>query len=349
MDFMADEKSIQDYTFTKIKESFEYHYQQCESYRRFCTQGHKFSPESLNEFDDLEKIPQISTAVFKSIDVCSVDKNSCKCCKSSGTKGTVSKIYRDDQTIQSFLHSICENVKEMYDLTPENCVIYNLGPSEEEAGDVWIAYVTGFLKRVFETYHFLRAGVLETDELIEKIKDINTRKRVVLLGAPTLFVRLFEKMEDGNIHIQLPDDAIMLTAGGWKNKAGDTMSRTAFSELIKNYFGIGENQYFDLYNQVESNTLFCECQYHNKHVPAGHLIIVRDPRTLEKMEDGKEGLITFLDATSNSYPAFVMTDDIGYVTRECECGRKGQVFHYVRRARSVEAKGCAMKLDQNIK
>ena len=77
-------------------------------------------------------------------------------------------------------------------------------------------------------------------------------------------------------------------------------------------------------------------------------MIVRDPRTFEKLDDGKEGVITFLDSSSNSYPAFVVTDDIGYVTNGCDCGLNGQVFHYVRRVETVETKGCAMKLDQKI-
>ena len=339
-----------DETFSKIKKSFEYHYTHCESYRNYCQHGYEeFTPEDLNQFEDLYKIPQISTAIFKTLDVCSTDKDSCKCCKSSGTKGTVSKIYRDKQTVQAFQNSIVEQANLMYGLTTDNCVIYNLGPSEEEAGDIWIAYVMGFLKNVYESYNFMHGGVLESDKLIDAVKNHTSKKRIVLLGAPALFIRVFEFMETKGIHLSLPDDALFLTAGGWKSRTGDTMSREALNELITKYFGIGESQIFDIYNQVESNTLFFECRYHHKHIPTDFLMIIRDPRTLEKLDDGQEGLVTFLDPGSNSYPAFVMTDDIGYVTEGCECGFKGQIFHYVRRVKTVETKGCAMKLDQNLK
>lgn len=345
---LKNKKEPQNLLFTKLKENFEHHFQSCEPFRNYCVDFNKFTPEKLNSFNDLYMIPQISTAVFKAMDVCSVDKESCKCCKSSGTKGTVSKIYRDKQTVQAFLDSIVEQANLMYGLTADNCVIYNLGPSEEEAGDVWIAYAMGFLKTVYESYNFMHGGVLESDKLIEALKNHTSEKRIVMLGAPALFVRIFEIMETKGIHLNLPNDALLLTAGGWKSRTGDTMSREALNSLITKYFGIGDSQIYDVYNQVESNTPFFECRYHHKHVPAGFLMIVRDPRTLEKLEDGKEGLVTFLDSSSNSYPAFVLTDDIGYVTEGCECGIKGQIFHYVRRVNTVETKGCAMKLDQKV-
>jgi len=347
-DFLVDEKEMREYTFSEIKKSFEHHFNHCESYRRFCEDGYHFSPADVNSFADLEKIPQIPTAVFKSIDICSTDKETCKCCKSSGTKGAVSKIYRNRQTVQSFLDSVLRETNRMYGITAENCVIYDLGPSEEEAGDVWLAYAMGFLQHAVESFHFMKQGVLETGRLLEMLQEHNSTKRIVLLGPPAFYVRVFEYMKTIGMNLRLPESTLLLTAGGWKSKSGDTMSREVFNELIVKYFGIGEEQIYDVYNQVESNTPLFECGCHNKHVPEGFHIIVRDPRTFEPLEEGREGVVTFLDSSSDSYPAFVTTDDIGYVTSECPCGRKGQVFHYVRRVKTVETKGCAMKLDQKM-
>ena len=342
-----DEKSIQEYTFSKIKENFEHHYHNCESYRRYCETEYNFTPANINSIEDLYKIPQIPTSIFKSIDVCSVDKNSCRCCKSSGTKGFVSKIYRDEYTIQAFLDGIIREAKDLYDFSPDNSVVLNLGPSEEESGDVWIAYAMAFLKNAFETYNYMHSGVLEINQFIKKLQNYNFEKKVVILGAPALLVKVFNYMESSGIKLKLPGETILLTAGGWKNKDGNTMVREEMSKLVMKYLSISDSRNFDVYNQVESNTAFFECKYHNKHIPEGVLVIIRDPRTLEKLEDGKQGVITFLDSSSNSYPAYVITDDIGYVTNGCDCGYKGQIFHYIRRVKTVETKGCAMKLDQN--
>ena len=342
-----DENELKDYTFSEIKKSFEYHYQNCDQYRKFCDL-HKINPDKLSSFEDLYSIPQIPTAVFKSVDVCSVDKGTCKCCQSSGTKGIVSKIYRDEKTIRAFLGSIIDIVRDSYGIKNDNCIIYNLGPKEEEAGDLWIAYAMGFLRYEFETYNFVHSGLLQSEKMIEQLKDHDNSKRMVLLGAPALFLRLFEYMDTIGQKLHLPNDAILFTAGGWKSKTGDTLTRSEMCERFSEYFGISEKQYFDIYNQVESNTPFFECKCHNKHIPAGYLVIIRDPVTFEKVEDGQEGVITFLDPSSNSYPAFVITDDIGSVTTDCECGYKGQILHYGRRVKTVETKGCAMKLDQKM-
>lgn len=347
-DFLVDETEMQEYTFSEIKKSFEHHFRHCESYRRFCEEGYHITPADLYSFADLEKIPQIPTAVFKSIDICSVEKETCKCCKSSGTKGAVSKIYRNKQTVRAFLESVLREAKRMYGLTAENCVIYDLGPAEEEAGDVWLVYAMGFLRNAVESFHFMQQGVLETGRLLEMMQKHNSAKRIVLLGPPAFYVRVFEYMEETGMQLQLPESTLLLTAGGWKSKSGDTMSRETLNALIVKYLGIGEAQIYDVYNQVESNTPFFECRCHNKHVPEGFHIIVRDPRTFEPLAEGREGVVTFLDPSSDSYPAFVTTDDIGFVTSACPCGRKGQVFHYVRRVKTVETKGCAMKLDQKM-
>ena len=114
------------------------------------------------------------------------------------------------------------------------------------------------------------------------------------------------------------------------------------------YFVIKGDQYFDVFNQVESNTPFFECRCHRKHIPAGFLVFTRDPVSLEKLDDGEEGVLCFLDSSAESYPAFVITDDIGRITEGCECCLGGQVFSFTRRVRTVETKGCALKLEQSV-
>ncbi|MBO4863973.1 MAG: hypothetical protein J5517_06390 [Eubacterium sp.] len=344
-DYLDEEKDIKEYTFLEIKKSFEYHYKNCDSYRKYCDL-YRFTPDQLNVFDDMNVIPQIPTSIFKSIDVSSVEIESCKCCKSSGTKGLISKVYRNDETLWSFMNTAVKAIDKLYDFKLDNTIIYNLGPSIGEANDIWFSYATGFLDNVLETHYYMHNGILEYDKFLNDISNSDPEKNTFLLGPPSIYLKLINYMEEREIKLSLSDKSFVFTAGGWKNRNGDVMTRKSFSALIDVYLGVNESHLFDIFNQVESNTLLFECKCHNKHVPAGFHVIVRDPVSFEKVEDGKEGVITFLDSSSNSYPAFVITDDIGYVTNGCECGYKGQVFHYVRRVKTVETKGCAMKMDQ---
>ncbi len=346
MKFINDDDLRKKFTFDEIKKSFESHYINCESYRKYCDSC-SFTPSQLNDFNDLYSIPQIPTAIFKSVDVYSGDKSECKCCTSSGTKGVVSKIYRDRKTIESFVETIEQTVSKLYGLTKENSVIFNLGPELEEAGDIWLAYVTGFLKNVYETYNFMHSGIFETDKLIEKINN-TSGKRIVLLGAPVLFMKLFADLKAKNIKMTLPKDSVAFTVGGWKSINGDVLTRNELCEMFREYLDIETNQYYDIYNQVESNTPFFECKNHKKHIPSGYLVIIRDPVTLEKMNNGEEGIISFLDSSAGSYPSFVISDDIGSVSEKCECGIGGQILNYKRRVQTVEAKGCALKIDQRL-
>lgn len=40
-----------------------------------------------------------------------------------------------------------------------------------------------------------------------------------------------------------------------------------------------------------------------------------DPETLKPVADGEIGLLSYMDASSTAYPAFIVTDDIGIVKK----------------------------------
>jgi long-chain-fatty-acid---luciferin-component ligase len=58
------------------------------------------------------------------------------------------------------------------------------------------------------------------------------------------------------------------------------------------------------------------------------------------------GLIACWDPVTYSYPAFVITDDLGYLVDgwECPCGKTGQEIVYVGRAPDAEVRSCRLKL-----
>lgn len=89
-----------------IKEAFEYHYEHSQGYKMYCKKL-GVEPCNINSIDDFCKIPLIPSTMFKLSDILSCDMNEViKVCQSSGTQGSVSKIYRDEKTLNRFLGSI---------------------------------------------------------------------------------------------------------------------------------------------------------------------------------------------------------------------------------------------------
>lgn len=84
-------------------------------------------------------------------------------------------------------------------------------------------------------------------------------------------------------------------------------------------FGLNDiSQIRDTFNQVELNTCFFEDDQQRKCVPPWVYARALNPRTLQPLSDGEIGLMSYMDASATSYPAFLITDDLGYVHQPTE-------------------------------
>jgi len=97
---------------------------------------------------------------------------------------------------------------------------------------------------------------------------------------------------------------------------------------------------------VELNTVVLECSAKRKHVPPWLYVRARNAADLTVLDDCEEGVLSFLDGTAESYPAFILSDDIGAVVSnmKCECGRTTDVVEIRRRVRRIEERGCALRM-----
>lgn len=330
-----------------IIEAFRHHYSNSEEYRKFC-ENSNIGLDDIKIKADLVKIPQIPSAIFKSIDVLSIDrKDIVKRCTSSGTHGLISNIYRDEITLDRLLNSISFGLKELYDIDINGCTVVNLGPDTDEAADIWFAYITSILNLVLDAHNFMVKGELQCEAVYNFINN-NSDKKLLILGAPPLLLHFINYLKDNGLKLNLKKGDIVKTAGGWKKHTGIMIERDEFSLLMKEYFNADEEGILDAFNQVELNTVVFECNKKSKHLPPWVKVIVRDPYTLEDIGYEKLGILSYLDASSNSYPCFLLSDDLGILKKDCSCGRSGDVVQLVRRVKKVEAKGCAIKIDSNL-
>jgi long-chain-fatty-acid---luciferin-component ligase len=274
-----------------------------------------------------------------------------KVCTSSGTQGGKSRVHRDSTTLERFLGSIDRGV----DLLLANRVVerrlFVLGPDTTEAADLWFSYVLSIVDLLYPTEFFVRDGVMRMDRFVAEIA-ADRSERPLVIGPPVLVKDAALRLRERGIRPGLDGrDGMVITAGGWKKFDDQALPRDEFTEVVADAFGLTDpTRIRDCYNAVELNTVLFECEHQAKHVPAWLHASARDPVTQRPLEPGQVGPLAFCDALPTSYPGFVLTDDLGSVSAEgaCPCGRASRVLTISRRVESVEARGCALKMDRTV-
>ncbi|BBP02934.1 long-chain-fatty-acid--CoA ligase [Sulfuriferula plumbiphila] len=331
-----------------VRTAFAWHFERCRDYRRYA-EGQGIGPEALRRGNILNRVPQIPTILFKSTEILSVARDDiAKTCESSGTRGRVSRVFRDEVTLDRLLCSIIAGMKYIYDIDNDRAIVLNLGPSTEEAGDIWFSYVTSIADLLYKTYYFVAEQKYLLPQLVDFLAEYRSEKTPILLGAPIMFKHLLAYMEEKNLRLRMPLGALVITAGGWKKYSGEAIQRDRLELLLSERLGVRAENVRDSFNQVELNTVIFECQHKRKHVPPWLKVIARNPTTLMDVGEDRSGILSYLDASNVSYPCFIISEDIGRVIGGCPCGRTGQVIEVERRVNRVESRGCAIKMDSYV-
>ncbi len=323
-----------------VSEQYRQQVQHCAQYAAFVQ---ALAPGEAVE-SDLNRIPVIPTTAFKRAKVLSVPETEiAKWCKSSGTKGLQSLIARDRLSLERLLGSVRLGMGLIGDWYEHEVKVINLGPAQEEAGDIWISYVMSLVELLFDT-----DSTMNIDTAIAKVeRALGEFEVVFLIGPPFMVNQLLDRLADLGKTIAGADKLYVITAGGWKKHAGGMVSRPALQEKMQAQLGMADmRQYRDCFNQVELNTVFFECDHHKKHIPPWVHAVARHPETLAALPDGETGLLSFLDASAISYPAFLVSDDVGVIRRgPCGCGREAVTVEILRRVEGRASRGCALVIE----
>lgn len=344
----SNEHRLSELRSTLIKDSFLYHYQINSLYRNYCD---KINVSPFNNEFSIQKIPTLPSAFFKraKLNIASVPQNTIiKNCTSSGTSGNISNVPRDENTLTTFLGSITSALPKLFELERTgNHIGFVLGPSTEESGDLWFSYVISCMSLLMQTETFEKDSEIDFKYLVAKlINTIKQNKAPFIIGPPFRIMELAKAIIEQDIDINLPEKSFIVSAGGWKNRQRESIDLNDFHSLIKTAFKLsGIKNIRDSYNMVELNSVINECECHSKHLPPWMYAIAWDPINGVFLDSKKEGVLCFFDASSFSYPCFIMSEDIGYINENnCDCGRKGQTIIIKRRINTIEARGCALKM-----
>lgn len=294
----------------------------------------------------LDSIPCLPSSVFKSLpEPVRSETGDGVITTSSGTQGSVSRVFRDDVTLMRFFGTIAASIRRLLDIENSETKVYNLGPTVEQSQHLWISYVMAGVSLVHDSEFYVDSNVLDRRAAMEDLADHKGRP-AVLVGPPALVVDLAQYVRDQG-GLDLSADLTVVTIGGWKKRTSERVSRPDLERLVAEAFQVErDGGVRDAFNMVELNTVIMECEHRTFHVPPWLLARARDPKTLKTLKPGETGILAYADPTATSYPCFVLSDDFGSVreAETCACGITGDVLRVERRINKLETRGCALKI-----
>jgi long-chain-fatty-acid---luciferin-component ligase len=295
-------------------------------------------------------VPLISTRLFKHAEIRSVPAREIEqWYVSSGTNGPRSRVGRDRTSLERLIGSVRASLGLVGEWHEEEMTLINLGPGREDTGNVWFQYVMSLVELMYATHSVVRDGVLRAEGVTDLLVGLLAGgEHVGIIGPPFLVYELCRSIEGRGVAVEGGGRLTVITAGGWKRHAGVMPPRPEFERLVARSLRLERaDQMRDAFNQVELNTVFFECAAHEKHVPPWVFAAARDPRSLGALPPGREGLLSYVDASSKSYPSFLVADDVGVVrVGACACGREGTRVEVIRRLDTRAQKGCALAMDK---
>ncbi|WP_347332172.1 hypothetical protein [Marinimicrobium locisalis] len=333
-----------DLTAALIKESLRYHAQHNEQYASYLDNARETVEEG-----ELANIPLVPSTLFKNpaAKVLSGPQSEIQqYSRSSGTQGAVSLVPRDETSILRFIGGMSASMPALLGVDRMgNHVGIVLGKDADSAENLWFSYALACITIEIETEFMETKDGFDIDKTLDTIGKLKASGRdLIIVGPPFRALDLAEAYAE-RVGKALGGKDFIITAGGWKGEKSKAIDNKTFRRVVCKSFGLkSDKQIRDCYNMVECNTAFFECEHHEKHIPPWVYAYSVDPVNQNKKTDG-EGVICLLDASANSYPCFIKTDDVGIINHEqCSCGRHGPTIRITRRINKVESRGCALKM-----
>ena len=182
-------------------------------------------------------------------------------------------------------------------------------------------------------------------------KNDKEKNRIVFAGAPFFLYAVTNKLKEQGRTFDFSDRSTILTGGGWKIHEARRMPVDDFRKQMKEVLGIKPEHCLDGYGMVEGNGWMIHCpEGHYLHIPNSyfHPLVLDDE--FKPVGYGEYGRFAFLDASTSSYPGFIISGDRVRMLEHCPvCDRPGPVLEpEITRASGKEMRGCAEELRRMI-
>lgn len=337
-----------------MQEAFAHHYLGSEDLQRLCADV-DFYPWDLRRREQLVDIPYFFVTALKYHQTSSVPEDQVVLTlRSSGTSGQTSAIYLDRPSLRR-IKRIVSNIYSdlgMVDQVKTNYLCFTYDP--KVAKDVGTAFSDQLLTGLTRVNHVCYAIIwdeskndwhLDVDRVARTLERYEASGRPFrILGFPAHTWSVLEEIvRKRKREFRFGPNSFVITGGGWKNFQDQEIDKSVFREQVGRWLGIPTANVRDLYGMVEHGVPYCECEYHNMHVPLYSRVFARDPLTLEVLPYGEPGLLHFITPYHHSFPAIsLLTTDRGAIEKSCPCGRQSPVLKLLGRAGVKKHQGCAI-------
>jgi len=332
-----------------LKENLLYQYQNCIPFQRLLNKRNF----NLNKKFSLYDIPYIPVTIFKDHHLKSIKEDLIvrKLTSSATTSQNPSQIYIDKNTRTNQMKSLVWILSSFLGKKKMPYLIMDIDPNENK-GNFEIsargAAIRGFLIGASKANFCMNKNLeIDYEKFYSLIKDYNdTNEKFVLFGYTYimyLYVAMEMKKKGEKLNLE---NCTIMHIGGWKKLYDQKVSKEEFNDLLVDVFGLKYDNILDIYGFTEQlGTVYISRGNGMKEIPKISKVIVRDPYTLEVLEDDQEGLLQFLNPIPYSYPGLsVLTDDLGI---KKTVGQK-EYFEITGRAKNSEIRGCGDILSEEM-
>ncbi len=338
--------------FQAVKENFEFQYQNCPAYRAICD-ARGLTAASLTGYDDIAKIPVLTTLLFKNHEIFSIEPRRVPVkATSSGTSGKRSRIAFELSGLWCGLKMVLKIVplRKLLSLCPVHYIVLGYKPhkSNHTAVTKTALGATLFAPALSRTYALRYHDGAYTPDLEGVIRAVQKHSRspfpMRFMGFPSYTYFMLKMMDERGIRVQLKKGSKILLGGGWKQFYTEQVDKEILYALAEKVLGIRDDNIVEFFGAVEHPILYCDCKNHHFHVPAYSRVLIRDVHTLEPVKNGEVGLVNLLTPMVKATPVLsVMTDDLGVLHdgEECGCGIASPYLEIIGRVGLKDIKTCA--------
>ena len=335
-----------------VKENVEWHYQNCLEYRKILN-GQMFSPETLNSYEDIYRLPPVPTLYLKQQRLLSIPERRLRF--KSTTTGTTGKPVEVGFDAGAMALGLCMLTRMLsrhglLSRHPANYIMLGYQPSRHnKMGAARTAKGASYLAPPLHREYALVATGEGYDLNIEGISMALARYSqasapVRIIGFPAYFYFMLKKLEQEGIALKLPERSLVILGGGWKQFSAQKVGKEELFQLAGERLGLVEGQIKEFFGVVEHNVPYISCENHHFHAPAFSRVAVRDIRTMAPVGYGEPGLLNLITPLLKSMPLVsIVTDDLAILRegQECGCGNAAPWFEVLGRAGLKGIRTCA--------